>query len=92
MSRTILSIALASGLAATLFASAASANTGTIRFEGRLTNATCEVLGGSEAFWKFHDAAFEGQKSLNDENFEKWAAASGVDAAKFQAAMDGANG
>jgi len=50
MSRTILSIALASGLAATLFASAASANTGTIRFEGRLTNATCEVLGGSEAF------------------------------------------
>jgi protein-disulfide isomerase len=43
-------------------------------------------LGGSDAFWKFHDLAFANARELNDENFGKWAAASGVDAAKFQAA------
>jgi protein-disulfide isomerase len=48
--------------------------------------ATVMAVAGSDAFWKFHDAAFEGQKSLNDENYEKWAAASGADAAKFKAA------
>jgi len=48
--------------------------------------ATVFALGGSEAFWKFHDSAFENQKSLNDESYEKWAAAAGVDAAKFKAA------
>jgi protein-disulfide isomerase len=49
--------------------------------------ATVMGLAGSDAFWKFHDLAFEGQKSLNDENFEKWAIASGADGAKFKAAM-----
>jgi len=49
--------------------------------------ATVMALAGSDAFWKFHDLAFEGQKNLNDESFEKWAVASGADAAKFKAAM-----
>ena len=49
--------------------------------------ATVMGLSGSDAFWKFHDSAFEGQKSLNDENYEKWATAAGVDGAKFKAAL-----
>ena len=44
-------------------------------------------LKGSDAFWKWHDEAFKNQKSLNAENFEKWAVAAGVDAAKFKAAI-----
>lgn len=44
-------------------------------------------LKGSDAFWKFHDEAFKNQKSLNAENFEKWATAAGVDAAKFKAGI-----
>lgn len=44
------------------------------------------ALGGSEAFWKFHDQAFANQQSLTDDNFEKWAVAAGVDAAKFKEA------
>ncbi len=49
--------------------------------------ATVFGLGGSDAFWKFHDQAFAGQKSLSDDNYEKWAVGSGVDAAKFKAAL-----
>jgi protein-disulfide isomerase len=44
-------------------------------------------LGGSDAFWKFHDLAFTNQQDLTDENYPKWATASGVDAAKFTAAL-----
>lgn len=43
------------------------------------------ALGGSEAFWKFHDLAFQNQKELTEANFEKWAVAAGVDATKFKA-------
>jgi protein-disulfide isomerase len=42
---------------------------------------------GSEAFWKFHGTAFKNQQGLNADNFEKWAVAAGVDAAKFKAAL-----
>lgn len=45
-------------------------------------------LGGSKAFWKFHDLAFANQKSLTPENFEQWAVQAGVDKAKFKAAYD----
>jgi protein-disulfide isomerase len=46
------------------------------------------ALGGSTAFWKFHDLAFENQKALTPENFATWAQQSGVDPAKFKAAFD----
>lgn len=39
---------------------------------------------GSDAFWKFHAAAFKNQKELNDASYEKWAAEAGVDAATFK--------
>ncbi|WP_438001301.1 thioredoxin domain-containing protein [Sorangium sp. So ce185] len=45
-------------------------------------------LGGSKAFWKFHELAFQNQKSLTPDNFEKWAGEAGVDKAKFKAAYD----
>ncbi|XXX81120.1 thioredoxin domain-containing protein [Sorangium sp. So ce134] len=45
-------------------------------------------LGGSKAFWKFHELAFQNQKSLTTDNFEKWAGEAGVDKAKFKAAFD----
>jgi len=44
-------------------------------------------LGGSDAFWKFHDLAFQNQQALSDDNYAKWAAQAGVDAAKFKAAL-----
>ncbi|MFZ5891189.1 MAG: DsbA family protein [Myxococcota bacterium] len=47
---------------------------------------TVFALGGSAAFWKFHDQAFANQQNLTDENFENWAAAAGVDKAKFKEA------
>jgi len=47
---------------------------------------TVFALGGSAAFWKFHDAAFANQQNLTDENFEKWAVEAGVDKAKFKEA------
>ncbi len=46
-------------------------------------------LGGSKAFWKFHENAFKNQKGgLTPENFEKWAVEAGVDRAKFKASYD----
>lgn len=44
-------------------------------------------LGGSDAFWKFHDLAFANRKALTPENFKKWAVESGVDGGKFEAAI-----
>ncbi len=45
-------------------------------------------LGGSKAFWKFHELAFQNQRALTPENFEQWATQAGVDRAKFKAAYD----
>jgi len=45
------------------------------------------ALKGNDAFWKFHETAFKNQNSLNDDNYVKWATASGVDAAKFKAGL-----
>jgi protein-disulfide isomerase len=41
-------------------------------------------LGGSAAFWKFHEAAFANQKDLSPEKYEQWAAEAGVDRVKFK--------
>lgn len=41
-------------------------------------------LGGSNAFWKFHDTAFANQRELSPEKYEQWAADAGVDRAKFK--------
>jgi protein-disulfide isomerase len=45
-------------------------------------------LGGSKAFWKFHELAFQNQKALTPGNFETWAEQAGVDKAKFKASFD----
>ncbi len=45
-------------------------------------------LAGSQAFWKFHEKAFQNQRALTPENFEAWAVEAGVDKAKFKAAYD----
>ena len=50
--------------------------------------ATVMGLGGSDAFWKWHDEAFANQRALTPENFQKWATDAGVDGAKFKAALD----
>jgi len=41
-------------------------------------------LGGSKAFWKFHDTAFANQKDLSADKYEQWAVEAGVDRAKFK--------
>jgi protein-disulfide isomerase len=48
--------------------------------------ATVQGLGGD--FWKFNELAFANQRDLTPENFARWAAASGVDARPFQAALE----
>ncbi|WP_438007894.1 thioredoxin domain-containing protein [Sorangium sp. So ce321] len=45
-------------------------------------------LGGTEAFWRFHQLAFANQRSLAPESFEAWAAEAGVDRAAFRAAFE----
>jgi protein-disulfide isomerase len=45
------------------------------------------ALGGSDAFWRFHDLAFANQRELSDENFEQWAAESGVSGLRFREAI-----
>jgi protein-disulfide isomerase len=45
-------------------------------------------LGGSAAFWKFHDTAFANQKDLSPEKYEQWATEAGVDRAKFKALVN----
>ena len=44
-------------------------------------------LGGSEAFWKFHDAAFRDQRSLGDAAYEAFAEIAGVSLARFRVAV-----
>jgi protein-disulfide isomerase len=41
-------------------------------------------LGGSNAFWQFHDKAFANQKDLSPDKYEQWAVEAGVDRAKFK--------
>jgi protein-disulfide isomerase len=45
-------------------------------------------VAGSEAFWKFHDLAFENMRALTNENFEAWAVQAGADKEKFKAAFN----
>ncbi len=45
-------------------------------------------LKGNDAFWKFHKLAFDNQKDLSRESYEKWAAAVGVPMPAFKAGLD----
>jgi protein-disulfide isomerase len=46
-------------------------------------------LAGNDAFWSFHDKAFEGQAALSRDNFLKWASEAGVrDVAAFSDGLD----
>jgi len=42
------------------------------------------ALGGSRAFFRFHDSAFLHQKNLTPENHEKWAVEAGVERGRFR--------
>jgi protein-disulfide isomerase len=47
------------------------------------------ALAGSDAFWKWHDAAFKNQASLGTDSYVKWAQDAGVkDANAFRAGLD----
>jgi protein-disulfide isomerase len=48
---------------------------------------TVFALGGSTAFWRFHDRAFANQKGLTSENHEKWAIEAGVALTAFREAV-----
>jgi protein-disulfide isomerase len=48
--------------------------------------ATVFGLGGSAAFWKFHDRVFANQPSLGAQPFEQWAVESGIDRETFRRA------
>jgi protein-disulfide isomerase len=46
--------------------------------------AAVQMLGGSDAFWKFYDAVFANQPQLSPAAFDGWAQKAGVDVASFQ--------
>jgi protein-disulfide isomerase len=48
--------------------------------------ATVFGLGGSTAFWKFHDRVFAHQESLDQQPFEQWAVEAGIDRQAFRRA------
>lgn len=45
------------------------------------------ALGGSAAFWQFHDTAFKNQTVLSPESYASWARDAGVDGASFDRGM-----
>ena len=55
-------------------------------FPTALAAETVFRLGGSRAFWRFHDLAFSNQRDLGIASFTDWAVESGVDAKAFSIA------
>ncbi|WP_437734837.1 thioredoxin domain-containing protein [Sorangium sp. So ce1335] len=45
-------------------------------------------LGGTEAFWRFHELSFANQRALTPESIDAWAAEAGVDRAAFRASVE----
>lgn len=50
------------------------------------------TLGGSPAFWKFHDLAFANQRALAPASFAAWAAQAGLSATDWNAALAARSG
>ncbi|MEZ4298366.1 MAG: thioredoxin domain-containing protein [Polyangiaceae bacterium] len=48
-------------------------------------------LGGSAAFFRFHDLAFSNQRDLNGDSYEQWAVAAGVDLEQFRSLVNDAS-
>ena len=46
------------------------------------------ALGGNDAFWKMHERMFANQRDLGRESYLRWAAESGVDAARLQSGLE----
>ena len=49
-------------------------------------------LGGSPAFWKFHDLAFSNQRDLGADAFVAWAGQAGLGSAEFRGALAAGRG
>ena len=47
--------------------------------------AAVRFIGGSEAFWRFHDLAFANQQDLSPAKYEEWATRAGVSVTTFRA-------
>ncbi len=45
------------------------------------------VLGGNDAFWKFHDQAYANQSMLDPAHYETWAKLAGVDGKKIRSGV-----
>ncbi len=48
--------------------------------------ATVHAIAGNEAFWKFHDLAFQNSRALEEASFKGWAQQAGADPVKFEEA------
>jgi protein-disulfide isomerase len=53
---------------------------------------TAFALGGSQAFWTFHDLVFANQRELGPNNFATWAGQAGLSQAEFSAALAAGRG
>ncbi len=53
-----------------------------------LASIAAHQLGGNDAFWQFHNLAFENRSGLTQENFSRWAVSLGLRAGLFAVAVE----